>query len=74
MILANVFTLPEQFLGNVKKIDKVLLAIAMAAIGMQIRLHDLLRQGPKALLLGGVIFVVQIGVLLAFVYGQEYFS
>ena len=74
MILANVFTLPEQFLGIVKTIDKVLLAIAMAAIGMQIRLRDLLRQGPKALLLGGVIFVVQIGVLLAFVYGQEYFS
>lgn len=74
MLLANIATLPEEFLNIVKTIDKVLLAIAMAAIGMQIKLRDLLRQGPKALALGAVIFVVQIGVLLAFVYGQDYFS
>jgi uncharacterized integral membrane protein (TIGR00698 family) len=74
MIIANVFALPAEVLSVIKTIDKVLLAIAMAAIGLQIRLRDLLRQGPKALLLGAFIFVVQIGVMLAFVYGQNYFS
>jgi len=38
--------------------------IAMAAIGMKIKFADLLKQGPKALLLGTIIFAVQIGFVL----------
>jgi len=38
--------------------------IAMAAIGMKIRFSDLLKQGPKALLLGTIIFALQIGFAL----------
>lgn len=74
MVLANVFALPEEVLGILKMVDKILLAIAMAAIGLQIRLRDLLKQGPKALVLGILIFAVQIGLMMAFIYGQEYFS
>jgi uncharacterized membrane protein YadS len=60
-------------LGFAKATNKWLLSIAMAAIGMQIRLTDLRKQGPKALLLGTVIFVVQIALIIAFIYGQRLF-
>jgi uncharacterized membrane protein YadS len=46
----------------------------MAGIGLQIKLRDLLKQGPKALLLGSLIFAVQISLMLAFVYGQRFFT
>jgi uncharacterized integral membrane protein (TIGR00698 family) len=74
LIIANIFTIPEPVLAGVKTADKALLAIAMAGIGLQIKLRDLLKQGPKALLLGSLIFAVQISLMLAFVYGQRFFT
>lgn len=74
LIIANVFSLPQEWLGYAKWLDKLLLTVAMAAIGMQIRLRDLLKQGPKALLLGSAIFAVQLGLMFAFIYGQRFFS
>ncbi len=74
LILANVFTIPDEVLSYVKQADKALLAVAMAGIGLQIKLRDLLKQGPKALLLGSLIFAVQISLMLAFIYGQRFFT
>lgn len=53
------------FLGH---LSKFLLAIAMAAVGMKIRYYDLIRQGPKALMIGGVIFSVQILLMVGVLY------
>ncbi len=41
-----------------------LFVLAMAAIGLSIRLTDLWQQGSKLLLLGGTVFVLQIGFSL----------
>jgi uncharacterized integral membrane protein (TIGR00698 family) len=45
--------------------SKALLAIAMAAIGLRIQLRTMLRQAPKALLGGALLFAVQLGALAA---------
>lgn len=74
LFITNVVNLPQDVLAYAKRIDKLLLTVAMAAIGMQIRLRDLLKQGPKALLLGSLIFALQLGVMFAFIYGQRFFS
>jgi len=73
LVLANVGVVPDAVLGFAKSTNKWLLSIAMAAIGMQIRFTDLRKQGPKALLLGSIIFVVQIALIIAFIYGQRLF-
>lgn len=74
LILVNVFDIPSEFLENIKTLNKWLLTVAMAAIGLQIKFKDLLTQGPRALLLGSIIFVVQIAIVLGYIYGQQYFS
>ncbi len=74
LILANVFQLPTEITSPVKTLDKWLLTTAMVGIGLKIKVKDLISQGPKALLLGSIIFVVQISVVLGFIYGQEYFT
>lgn len=72
LLVTNVFTVPEQALDLTHTIDKVLLAIAMAGIGLQIKFADLKSKGPQALVLGSVIFAVQIAIVLTFIYGQEF--
>lgn len=59
-ILATIFPNDTIFIPHLNIISKWLLMTAMAAIGMKIKFADLLRSGPKAILLGGCIFLVQI--------------
>lgn len=68
MLVNSFIKLPEEFLLTVKTIDKWLLIIAMAAIGNRILFKDLRTQGPKALLLGIIIFVFQLAFLLGYIY------
>jgi len=63
-IIATIFPHEASVIPFLKQFSKILLMIAMAAIGMKIKFADLLKQGPKALLLGVIIFVVQIGFTL----------
>jgi uncharacterized membrane protein YadS len=46
-----------------KILSKILLTIAMAGIGLKIRVSSLIKQGPKALLVGCLIFAVQLTVI-----------
>ncbi len=68
MLLNSFVDLPKEFLSTVKTIDKWLLIIAMAAIGNRILFKDLKAQGPKALLLGIIIFIFQLAFLLGYIY------
>ncbi len=74
LLITNIAPVPQHWLVYTHNLDKALLTIAMAAIGMQIRLRDLLKQGPKALLLGALIFAIQLGLMFAFIYGQRFFG
>lgn len=73
LLITNIFTVSEQALDLTHTLDKMLLAIAMAGIGLQIKFADLKSKGPQALVLGSVIFATQIAIVFTFIYGQEFF-
>ncbi|MCP5049338.1 MAG: putative sulfate exporter family transporter, partial [bacterium] len=52
--------LPEDYIKVVSKISHYALIIAMAGIGLKITFGSILRDGKKALLIGSLIFVLQI--------------
>lgn len=52
--------LPEIGIGAMKVISKWAMLIAMAGIGMRIKLEELIKEGPKALLAGTILTVIQI--------------
>lgn len=57
--------LPQSIGEPLRVIAKLALAIAMAGIGLQLQLKVLLRQGPRALLAGVLLWAGQIAFLLA---------
>ncbi|MBD3868036.1 MAG: putative sulfate exporter family transporter [Acidobacteria bacterium] len=69
-VVGNLGILPEGWTGAVKTVSKVMLAVAMAGVGLRIQVAGLIRQGPRALLAGGAIFVVQIVLLSLFIRFQ----
>lgn len=66
-IIATILPNETTVIPLLKQFSKILLMIAMAAIGMKIKFLDLIKQGPKALLLGTIIFAVQIGFALIWI-------
>ena len=52
--------LPVNFINIISKISKYALITAMAGIGLRITFNSILRDGKSALLLGSIIFIVQI--------------
>lgn len=59
-LLGSLGIIPETISDFLKSSSKVLLIIAMAAIGLKIKLSSLLKQGPKALIAGLFIFLGQL--------------
>ena len=55
--------LPVDVVGQIEAADKLLLTIAMAAIGLSIHFAILRKQASKALLYGAIIWVVQIAAV-----------
>ncbi len=68
VLLTNLIDLPTDILNSGKLIEKILLTIAMAAIGLRIEFKALIKQGPRALLLGSILFILQTIVLLGFLF------
>lgn len=50
-----------------KPIEHGLLAIAMTAIGWQVQFRKLKTEGPKALLFGTIIFMIEVGAMIALI-------
>ncbi len=70
-LIASLNILPADWLSFLKSLSKEALIIAMAGIGLKIRFASLLRQGPKALLVGSLNFGIQIiaaSLLILFLY------
>ncbi|MCC6703021.1 MAG: putative sulfate exporter family transporter [Fluviicola sp.] len=58
---------PEQFTNGMETGGKIILTIAMAAIGMKVSFKKLLQSGKKGLGLGLILFIIQLGLLAAFI-------
>lgn len=61
--ITSFLPLDASFLEIPKTAGKIMLTIAMAAIGLNIRLVELIKVGGQSLLLGTILFIVQIGVV-----------
>lgn len=62
-ILSSVVSFPEWFLDLMHSGGKIILTVAMAAIGLKISFKQLVQSGKKGLLFGVIIFLVQLLVL-----------
>lgn len=67
-ILGTLLQAYPQVVHQLSQLSKFLLAIAMAAIGIKIRYIDLIKQGPKALVIGAIIFSVQVLLIAGVLY------
>ena len=65
-ILGTVVKFPDLFVQTMDTTGKVILTIAMAAIGLKVSFKKLIQSGQKGLGFGLVIFAIQIGLLSIF--------
>ncbi|MDD9952309.1 MAG: putative sulfate exporter family transporter [Zetaproteobacteria bacterium] len=63
-LLAFFGFIPPQTILQIKFVSHLCILIAMASIGLRIQLRDFIRQGPQALMVGGMSFILQILVLV----------
>ncbi|MDN4166685.1 putative sulfate exporter family transporter [Cytophagales bacterium LB-30] len=66
-ILTTVWTLPSSLLSSLDTIGKVILTIAMVAIGLKVRISALLKSGRRGLGFGVVILLIQMVFLFTIV-------
>ncbi len=65
-ILTSVLDIPADMISTSETIGKVILTVAMAAIGLKVSFRTLYQSGKKAVLIGMVIFLIQLALLLLF--------
>jgi uncharacterized integral membrane protein (TIGR00698 family) len=65
-ILVSFFPLPSFLLKGSETIGKIILTIAMAAIGLKVDVFRLLKAGQRGLVFALIVFVLQISLLLFF--------
>lgn len=69
-LIGTFVTFSENYLTLMGTIGKIILTIAMGAIGMKVSFKKLVRSGRKGLTLGLVVFLVQILLLALFIQFQ----
>lgn len=67
-VLASWQIMPAPLVDGLKLCGKWLLLLAMAGIGLKLRLETMLKQGPKTLVFGSVVATVQLVVAFLIVY------
>lgn len=63
-VFGSFFTFPKPIVSSMEYLGKVVLTIAMAAIGLKISLNHLLKSGRKGLMFGLIIFIIQILLII----------
>lgn len=63
-VLASWQIIPEPLVDWLKQAGKWLLLLAMAGIGLRIRLESMLKQGPKTIVFGGILATLQLVLAL----------
>lgn len=66
-IIGTLVDFPEVFLSTMDTIGKVVLTIAMAAIGLKVSFIKLVQSGSKGISFGLIIFLILLGLLTVFV-------
>lgn len=59
-VIGFVEVLPDEISDAIRLIEKALLTIAMVGIGWQIKFANLKSEGPRSMLMGTLIFIIQI--------------
>lgn len=62
-VLSSMINFPESFLEIMETLGKIILTIAMAAIGLKVSFKKLYTSGKSGLVLGLVIFIIQIALV-----------
>jgi uncharacterized integral membrane protein (TIGR00698 family) len=65
-IMVSLFPLPEALINTSEFIGKIMLTIAMAAIGLKVHVLRLLKAGQRGLVFALLIFVLQMSLLWVF--------
>lgn len=65
-ILGTFVSFPEALVANMEQGGKIILTIAMAAIGLKVSFRKLIQSGKKGLGFGLIIFAIQLGLLTIF--------
>jgi uncharacterized integral membrane protein (TIGR00698 family) len=61
-IFVSLVTLPDTFLDLAQELGKIVLTIAMVAIGLKVSVRQLLTSGKKAIGFGVIIFLIQVAM------------
>ena len=59
-VMTSLNLIPNMGIAGIKVASKWLMLVAMAGIGMRIRVSELLKEGPKALLAGTILTLIQV--------------
>jgi uncharacterized integral membrane protein (TIGR00698 family) len=70
-LLVSMVDMPKVVLGIMSMWGKIVLTIAMVAIGLKVSFKDLIAKGKKAIGFGVVIFVIQLVVAIVFIFGLK---
>lgn len=63
-VIVSIIDIPKETSKSLEYIGKIILTIAMAAIGLKVSFNKLLKSGNRGILFGVVIFVLQILLVL----------
>lgn len=66
-LMSSIFSFPPEFLALMETGGKIILTVAMAAIGLKVSFRQLLQSGKMGISFGFLLFVIQLGLLGIFV-------
>lgn len=67
-ILVSVVNIPKDLISSMESVGKVILTIAMLAIGLSVSFKDLIQSGKKGLVFGALIFAIHLIILSSLIF------
>lgn len=67
-ILVSVIEIPTEIINSLEAVGKIILTVAMLAIGLSVSFKDLIKSGKKGLLFGALIFAVHLIILSVLIF------
>jgi uncharacterized integral membrane protein (TIGR00698 family) len=67
-VLVSMVNVPAEIINWLEFIGKIILTVAMVAIGLSVSFKDLIKSGKKGLLFGAIIFAIHLIILSTFIF------